>query len=143
MQASKIQLGQTYAATDGFDFRATAVITVRRNGSTSNRVEGVKLPLTDPPVTVEVEVKDIIDLAETHARLQREAEARDAEARADKAAREAKRAKAVRLLAAAIGVTADPKGDYKIDGPKVATRYSGVEVADDTLDALIAYLEAK
>jgi hypothetical protein len=143
MQASKIQLGQTYAAQGGFDFRATGIITVKRGSSTTNYVEGVKLPTDDEIVEVKVEVKDIIDTAETHARLRREAEELQAKLKAEKQAAADKRAKATRLLAKAIGVIADPTGDYRVKGPKVYSKYAGIEVEEEALDALIAYLEAR
>jgi hypothetical protein len=142
MQTSKIELGQTYA-TKTFDFRATGIVTVRRNKSTTNYVEGVQVK-PDPGeaiIEVKVEPRDIIDTVEERDRLQREAKAREEALEARKAAEEAKRHKAATLLAAAIGVTVAERRDYRAKGPLVRTDYTGIEVNDEALDALIAFVE--
>ena len=144
MQASKIELGQTYAA-QGFDFRATGIITIKRNKSTTNYIEGIQIR-PDPGeqiIEVKVEVKDIIDTVEQRDRLHREAVAAEAARNAEKQAKDDRRAKAARLLAEAIGVQFDGKRDWKLKGPKVSPDHSGVEVSEEALDALIRYLEAK
>lgn len=144
MQANKIELGKDYA-TSSFDFRATALVTVKTSDKSVNFVRGIKLrPLAEGEVNVwiETEVKNVIDTVEERDRLARERQAAEAKRKADDEARHAKRCKAAKLLADAIGATFEEKHNHHNRGPKVTLGFGDIEVSEAALDSLIAFLES-
>ena len=153
MQASKIDFRKEYAAAVGNDgIQIVTVLeqhTVRtdRNGMAVNRFKVMYGPVdesTGMRKSAMIEASAFRDSSEEYIAAKKRKDEEDAIQKAKDDAKEAKLKDATERLGKAIGVHGLYKPSYtdpRMREPHVSARYSGIDITDNAIDDLIAFLD--